>query len=520
MANRRIEMHEYREALYRMRRGERDRQMSRDGVMGRKKLARLRSVAEQEGWLEASKALPPESEILQALRACRQAQCVHVVRAASSSVEPFAQLIEQWYGQGVQAVAIHAALMRNHGYGGHYSSVRRFVAKLKGRRVEPTMILEFAPGEAAQVDFGAGPTVLDPASGERVRTWFFVMTLCFSRHQYVEFVRDQTVETWQRCHHHALRHFGGVVRRLIIDNPKCAITRAVLEDPEVQRAYAECAQGYGFLVSPCPPADAAKKGIVESGVKYVKGNFLPLREFVDLDDLNRQAQHWVMHEAGRRIHGTTREQPLALFELERASLQPLPARAPDVCAWARCSVHRDTHVQFAYCLYSVPYTLIGTEVFVRATASMVEAFDAEHRFVASHPRGTRRGQRFTNVEHLPPAAKAWTMQTPRYCLEQAEAVGPACLSLVRRMFGDRVLDRLRGVQGLLRLAETFGPERLEAACRRVGEVDVVSGKTVRLMLEKGLERDPEPAPAPSPVYQGKARFYRPSRAQQGALELR
>jgi len=516
-------MHEYREALYRMRRGERDRQMARDGVMGRHKLARLRSVAEQEGWLDAARALPPEADILQALRARRQAQTAGIVREPACSVSAFVDLITTWHSQGVQGVAIHAALVRNHGFGGHYSAVRRFLAKLKGRKVQATMILEFAPGEAAQVDFGAGPSVLDPVSGESVRTWFFVMTLCFSRHQYVEFVRDQTVETWQRCHHHALRHFGGVVRRVIIDNPKCAISRAVLDDPQVQRAYAECAQGYGFLVSPCPPADAAKKGIVESGVKYVKGNFLPLREFVDLDDLNRQARQWVMNEAGRRIHGTTREQPLALFELERAALQPLPARAPEVSTWARASVHRDTHVQFAYGLYSVPYTLIGTEVFVRATASMVQLFDAEHRLVASHPRGTRRGQRFTNPDHLPPAAKAWSMHTPRYCLERARDVGPACLALVQRMFGDRVLDRLRGVQALLRLADTYGSQRLEAACRRVGEVDQVSGRTVRLMLQKGLEGEPPTttasAVATSLVYQGKARFYRPSRASQGVLEM-
>jgi len=516
-------MHEYREALYRMRRGESDRQIARDGVMGRNKLARLRSVAEQEDWLDASRALPPEAAILQALRARHRAQTVGVVRQPASSVESFAELIEQWHGQGVQGVAIHAALVRNHGFGGHYSSVRRFLAKLKGRRVQPTMILEFAPGEAAQVDFGAGPQVLDPDSGELIRTWFFVMTLCFSRHQYVEFVRDQTVETWQRCHHHALRHFGGVVRRVIIDNPKCAITRAVLDDPQVQRAYAECAQGYGFLVSPCPPADPAKKGIVESGVKYVKGNFLPLREFVDLDDLNRQVRQWVMLEAGRRTHGTTREQPLAMFELERAALQMLPARSPEVSTWVRASVHRDGHIQIGYCLYSVPYTLIGTEVFVRTTASMVQSFDAEHLLVASHPRGTRRGQRFTQPDHLPPAAKAWSMQTPRYCLEQAEAVGSACLALVRRMFGDRVLDRLRGVQGLLRLADTYGCDRLEAACRRLGEIDHVPVRTVRLMLEKGLEREPSTeiaAAATSPVYQGKARFYRPEIAQQGLLALR
>jgi hypothetical protein len=128
-----------------------------------------------------------------------------------SSVATHAERIKRWFEGGVKGVAIHAALVRDHGFTGHYSAVRRYLNKLKaGVPVEATMILDFAPGQAAQVDFGAGPTLLDPSSGKPVRAWFFVMTLCFSRHQYVEFVWDQSSETWQRCHHHALRHFGGV----------------------------------------------------------------------------------------------------------------------------------------------------------------------------------------------------------------------------------------------------------------------------------------------------------------------
>jgi transposase len=509
MANRRIEMHEYQDALYRMRLGHTDRAISRDRVLGRRKLGELRAVAVDRGWLDPQSALPTPAQIA-AVLAGRDGDTDAVAPLAKrSSVEPFAERIRQWFEQGVQGAAIHAALVRDHGFVGHYSSVRRYLNKLKeSQPPSATMILDFAPGEAAQVDFGAGPVVFDPETGTEVRTWFFVMTLCFSRHQYVEFVLDQSAETWQRCHHHALRHFGGVPAKVIIDNPKCAITRAVIDDPEVQRAYAECAQGYGFVISPCPPADAAKKGIVESGVKYVKRNFLPLRTFRDLQDLNRQALDWVMSVAGQRTHGTTRQQPLALFELERSSLRPLPARTPEVCSWARLKVHRDTHVQFDYCLYSVPYKLIGTHTTLRATSHQVAIFNAAHEMVAVHPRGRRRGARSTNDDHLPPAALAWKMQSSVYCLEQAEQIGPACLALVYRMFGDRVLDRLRGVQALLRLVDRFGKERLELACARMGEVDRVSTRTVRVMLEKGLERPPESAPPPSPVYQGQARYYR------------
>jgi transposase len=91
------------------------------------------------------------------------------------------------------------------------------------------------------------------------RTWRFVMTLCFSRHQYVEFVFDQMVMTWLGCHRRAFEWFARVPARVIIDNPKCAITRARARDPLVQRTYAGCAEGYSFKIDPCPPADPAKK---------------------------------------------------------------------------------------------------------------------------------------------------------------------------------------------------------------------------------------------------------------------
>ena len=57
--------------------------------------------------------------------------------------------------------------------------------------------------------------------------------------------------------------------RVIIDKAKCAIVKACSFDPLVQRAYTECAEGYGFKIEACPPRDPQKKGIAEAGVKYV-----------------------------------------------------------------------------------------------------------------------------------------------------------------------------------------------------------------------------------------------------------
>ena len=112
---------------------------------------------------------------------------------------------------------------------------------------------------------------------------------------HVEFVWDQSSAIWLGCHRRAVEWFDGVPARVIVDNAKCAIVKACGFDPLVQRADAECAEGYGFKIEAWPPRDPQKKGVVEAGVKYVKGNFLPTRQFRDLADLNAQARTWVMH---------------------------------------------------------------------------------------------------------------------------------------------------------------------------------------------------------------------------------
>ena len=112
-------------------------------------------------------------------------------------------------------------------------------------------MLEFAPGVAAQVDFGKGPEIVDVQTGESFKTWVFVMLLAWSRHQYAELVRDQSIETWLGCHRRAFEHFNGVPSKVTIDNPKCAITKACYHDPQVRRSYADYAEGYAAPSAQC-----------------------------------------------------------------------------------------------------------------------------------------------------------------------------------------------------------------------------------------------------------------------------
>lgn len=482
MAKRRFEMYQYRQALVRMRQGDSDRDIARDGLIGRRKLKDVRAAAAARGWLVPEQPLPDDTALAAVFaQPARAPTCV-------STVEPLREVITAWFQAGLQGTTIHAALRRNHGYTGSYSAVRRFLQGLAaadpGRGT--TTRLDFAPGDAVQVDFGQGPTIVDVHTGEITKTWFFVMTLAWSRHQYAELVPDQTIETWLACHRRAFEWFGGVPGRVIIDNPKCAITRACNTDPVVQRAYAQYAEGYGFRISPCPPRDPQKKGIVESGVKYLKRGFAPLREFRDLADANRQLHEWLLTDAGNRLHGTTREQPLARFATERPLLQSLPEVPPELATWAQPSVHRDGHVSFGKALYSAPYRLVGQRVWLKATATTVQLY-REHELVATHPR-QRPGGRSTICDHLPPDALAWSLADPQHCLREAARIGPHCRGVIERLFADRVLDNLRAAQGLIRLQKTYGAARVEAACERALAFDAPRYRTVKTILEKGLDQ--------------------------------
>jgi hypothetical protein len=368
----------------------------------------------------------------------------------------------------------------------------------------------FEPGEAAQVDFGRGPSV--PYGGAELLTWAFVMTLCWSRHQYVELVRDQSVETWLGCHQRAFEFFGGVPARVIVDNAKCAITRACFHDPTVQRSYAELAEGYDFRIDPCPPRAPEKKGRVESGIKFFKQSFVPLREFRDLEDANRQAREWVLGEAGQRIHGSTRERPLTRFlELERGLLRPLPLRRVEPCSWARVKVARDCHVRFEHAYYSVPYRLIGHTLWLAAGSTLVRIYD-DSELVASHVR-SRPGEWRTVEDHLPPEAVAYLRRSPQWCRERAQEIGPHCAELVHRLQGDQVLERHRAVQGIVRLAERYGAKRLEAACERALRFSSLQYRSVKTILEQGLDAELEDKTAVvlGEAYQGQGRFHRDTR---------
>ena len=481
MSNRRIEMYEYKQIIHKLQHSQTIREISRDGLASRDKISSIKKIAEEEGWLLPDSALPSEKEL-------EAFFMHHLSHKPQSKCYPHAEMIKTFIEQGIGGTVIYQHLKDNYGFTGSYDSVQRFIKKIRQHDIDKlTVPLHFKPAEAAQVDFGKGPDLLDERTGAIEESWFFIMTLCWSRHQYVRLVTHQDIQTWLDCHQNAFYWFGGVVNKIIIDNPKCAITTACYYDPQVQRSYEAFAQEYGFIISACPPRDPKKKGRVESGVKFVKRNFLPLRNFKSLQDANSQLQAWILGTAGNRTHGSTFKKPLSQFiEIEKPLLKPLPTVPVEIAIWRKVLLHKNCHIRYLKNYYSAPYQLYDKELWIKVTSTTVSIY-YQYEVVAVHVRLFKAGEYSTCNAHLPPKAQAFFTMDKDWCLEQSKVIGSSVHLAVQKLLSDGTRDLLRSAQGVIKLGSNYGNLRLESACRRAIYWDSVSYKSIREILKSGAD---------------------------------
>ena len=473
-----------RELLRHLREGRSDRAIHQALGLGRPTISKYRRWAEQEGLLTGP--LPALIELQARLKASQPPSPPQTV----STVEPYRATVLTLLEQGLETEAIYQRLKEQHGFPGQYQAVWRFVRKLEPARPDVTVRVEVAPGAEVQVDFGYAGRMLDPISQTVRKAWAFVATLSWSRHQYVEFVFDQTVPTWVNLHRRTFEFFDGVPGAVRLDNLKAGIVQACLDEPQAQRAYRDCAEHYDFLITPCRPATPQHKGKVESGVHYVKRNFLAGRDYTTpqhhLQHANADVLRWVRETAGQRRHGTTKQIPLVQFRaVEQGALRALPPTPFELATWKQVKLHRDCYIVFENAYYSAPHRLVGESLWVRGTAQTVEIF-REFERIASHSRAGQPGQRQTLLAHLPPEKVAGLILTPQACQERAALVGAATTEVVAQLLAERPVDRLRAVHRLLHWADKERPVRLERACARALEYQDVSVRTIENILKTGV----------------------------------
>ncbi len=376
-------------------------------------------------------------------------------------LDPYQKEILKWLEEDLSGVRIHEKIQQK-GVKVGYSTVKDYLSSIK-KREKVFLRIHTLPGEEAQVDFGyVGYT---PYRGKRRKTWVFNMRLSYSRLDYYEVVYDQRVETFILCHIHAFAFFGGIPRYIKIDNLKSAILEANFYQPVYQELYRNFAHHYGFQPLPCRVRRPNDKGKVESGIKYVKGNFFLGRHFTDEEDVQRQLRRW-NERINQRIHGTTRQIPQQVFEQEeKAQLLPLPQEEFTLAKVGIRKVYHDCHIYVDYNYYSVPFCYVGKEVEINLTEKLLK-ISYQGKEIATHPRLTGRGNFSTQKSHYP-AYQCYceTEYQEKYQAKMSQ-IGDYAEQLFFLILKEHPRDWPRPVAGILSLTKSYPPEIVEASCRR------------------------------------------------------
>lgn len=350
--------------------------------------------------------------------------------------------------------------LRQQGYAGGYSILKEFVREVRPVHKPAYLMLEFAPGECAQVDWGSFGSV--SVGSNRRRLSFFVMVLCYSRMMYLEFTLSEGMEQFLSCHRHALEFFQSVPSRVMIDNLKVG----VLHHPFGGKAtfhprYLDLAAHYGFEPVACNVRRANEKGRVENAVGYVKKNFLNGLNIPSFVAINPAAITWRDTVANVRVHGETQRKPIDLFAEEKARLRPLPA-APYDCAVIRpisangcCYVVLDTN------RYSVPHLYASQKLTLKLYPDQLLLFYNE-KLIASHTRSYDRRQKIRNPDHIKELETQRKRARDQTLLLRFLALSPDAEVFARKLEEKRLNSR-HHIQKIVALSEIYGPAKVARA---------------------------------------------------------
>jgi transposase len=379
-----------------------------------------------------------------------------------SHCEPYREIILAKLDQELTAQRIFQDLRDEHGFTGHYDSVKRFVRRLGRERCWPMRRMECAPGDEAQVDFGTGAPIV--GDGKRRTSYVFRIVLSHSRKGYTEATFRQTTEDFIACLENAFAHFGGVPKTLVIDNLRAAVKHADWFDPELVPKLQAFCQHYGTVILPTRPRTPRHKGKVEAGVKYVKSNGLKGRKFDSLQAENQHLAGWEASVADTRIHGTTKRQVAKVFrEVEQSALLPLPRERFPCFQEAQRKVNRDGHVEVAKAYYSVPPEYLARTVWARWDVRLVRIFNQRFEQIALHVRH-EKGRFSTQPQHIAAEKISGLERGATYLLNQVRRIGPQSLAWAQAMLTARGIEGTRVLQGLLSLAKRHPAAALERAC--------------------------------------------------------
>lgn len=407
------------------------------------------------------------------------------IREKGSVFDPYREHIKQMREKKISVLKIFETLHDDYKVHSTYVNLCKYIQVHFPKHKEAYGVQETEPGEVAEIDFGYLGMFPGPA-GTRVKTYGLVIALHYSRLGFYAITYDQKLETLVKELENAFTYFGGVPKKLKVDNMKTAILKNQHYDLEFNQDFLEFAYHYQTVIQPCTPYSPEQKGTVESGIKYLQGNFIAGGTFHSSVEMKQKLADWMDNYANKRIHGTTRKIPKEVFLAEEEkALQSLPDNPFTFFNRGIRTVSANCHIHFENNYYSVPSHLIGKEVTVRWDERILRIICVGEQ-VALHQKATGVGQYVTRRSHLPDYKIYSETEYQKRAEEQMADIGEEAHEYFRFLLEKKESYWFRSVRIILGMAKEYGKEPVNLTLKRARYYQVRDLSTIRNILEKKL----------------------------------
>jgi transposase len=367
------------------------------------------------------------------------------------------------------------------------------------RSNNPVLHIEHKAGEKMYVDYaGEKLRMVDPLTGEIIDLEVFVAVLGGSQLTYVEASRSQQTEDFISSCEHALHYFGGSPMAIVTDNLKAAVIKSNRYEPLINDAFGDFASHYTMAVLPAGPYKPTHKALVEGAVKIMYRTIYQAVHsgvFTSVESINRAIWEALTVFNNRPLSGRPYSRRQLFEETEAMALNPLPLRRYEIKRRKVVTVMKNNYVYLGQDkhYYSVPYRFIGKRAVLLYTQDLVEVY-YKHDRIAVHDRDMRPYKYSTNEDHLASKHRYLSDWNPDKFIQRASEIGVECQEYIKGILESRQHPEqaYRSCQGVLSFAARAGYERLNNACKRAMQYGDYSYHTIRVILEKGYDRDISP----------------------------
>jgi hypothetical protein len=302
-------------------------------------------------------------------------------------------------------------------------------------------------------------------------------------------------DTFLRMHARAFAFFGGVPRRVIYDNLKTVVLHHVGSTVQFNPGFLGFAGHYLFEPVAAPVRYPQAKGNVENAIRYLRSSFFYGRAFHGIDDVRTQAARWRDEVANQRIHATTRERPTDRLLVERPCLRKLPEHPFDTDLVVPLIVSKEARVHLDTNTYSVPHTLVGKSVHLRADDERVRVIDGAS-VVAEHPRSWDRRRAIEAAEHIDAMLERRPGARGPRRRDRLAALSPEAGMYLREIARRRIHLDLE-VRKLLRLVDEYGEADVALGMGAALGARTFGARYVRTLIDqarfaRGLAEPPPP----------------------------